>query len=67
MKSIHRSATSEQRILIEEARAEGRAEGYRDGFADGVTESMLHLEAHGHSMGAQRLREAKIVERTDNG
>jgi uncharacterized protein GlcG (DUF336 family) len=54
MKSIHRSATKEQQILVEEAE--------RRGIERGIEMSIHLLEAHGHSMGAQRLREAKIVE-----
>jgi len=57
MKPIHRSATKEQQILIDEAEARG--------IQRGIEMSIQFLEAHRHSLGAQRLREAKIVERTD--
>lgn len=57
MKPIHRSATKEQQILVDEAEARGIQRGIEMSIA-------LH-EASGDTQAAQRLREAKIVKRTE--
>jgi hypothetical protein len=55
---IHRGATREQQILTEQA----EQRGYIAGLADGIRLSTELLERHGHQIGAQRLREAKLIE-----
>ena len=51
---IHRSATSEQRILIDEAEARG--------IDRGIAMCIDLHERCGDTAAAQRLREAKVVE-----
>lgn len=62
-KPIHRSATREQQIVADAAFDEGREIGRTEMMAACIE----LLERHGHKLGAQRLREAKVIERTDNG
>ena len=50
---IHRGATREQQILVDRA--------FEEGIAEGIRMATELLERHGHKIGAQRLREAKIV------
>lgn len=60
-KPIHRSATLEQKIEAERAADEAE----RRGIARGIEMSIALHEAEGDLAAALRLREAKIVERTD--
>lgn len=57
MRPIHRSATKEQQILVEAAFDEGREIGREEMR----TACIDFLESTGDHIGAQRLREAKIV------
>lgn len=55
--SIHRSATKELRILVDEA--EDR--GYREGLARGIELAVGFLAGQGEQGAATKLRAAKLV------
>lgn len=59
--NLHRSATSEQRILIEEAEDRGFVAGMERRAAMDIE----GLEANGFTEAAAWLRAAQIVERTE--
>lgn len=65
MTTLHRSATSEERIKIEEAKDRGYREGWSDGMAKRAEIDVIGLEENGFTEAAAWLRAARIVERTD--
>lgn len=65
MAEHHGSAYLSTKKAIEEAEDRGFDAGREIGRAEGIQMAADLLERHGHKMGAQRLREAKVVERQE--